>query len=493
MSGINKEIFLEGRKCLTLAWLRLRQGEKSHSEADQFRLEQGAEIGRLARLLFPKGILVTGKTPFEASRLTKSFMADKSISVLFEATFHINDYTAKADILIRSREGWKLIEVKSSLTTNDKKKLDELVDDLAYTTMVLTRSKTKIERACLLLMSPAYRKFMDVNRLFVEIDMTDDAKKRLALFKHHWKVIRQSTLGSRRPTAKLNPTCKACEFFPRKCLGKGVRNPITDLPRIGKKIPQLRQTLSIKALPQDFPLSVGQRRIADCVRQNKEYRAATLLSDLEKVIWPAYYLDFETTKSALPLFPEIAPYEQIVTQYSIHRCSRLGTVDSHFEFLANPDRDDRLPLTKKLLKDLGNKGTIIVYSDFEKRVIQNLAMKFRELATSLNGLIKRLFDLLDIMEEGYYHPGFRGSYSIKNVLPVMIAEMSYGKLEIRDGAQADTCFARMALGHYSQAKKKQARENLLEYCKQDTIAMIRIHEKLYQISRSDQAKGSVSK
>jgi hypothetical protein len=35
------------------------------------------------------------------------------VQALFEATFHIDGYTARADILRQNDKGWHLIEVKS--------------------------------------------------------------------------------------------------------------------------------------------------------------------------------------------------------------------------------------------------------------------------------------------------------------------------------------------------------------------------------------------
>jgi len=60
---------------------------------------------------------------------------------VFEATFVIGNYVAKPDILLRDGKGWRVIEVKSSLA--DTKQLDELIDDLTYTVMVLNPNRRK--------------------------------------------------------------------------------------------------------------------------------------------------------------------------------------------------------------------------------------------------------------------------------------------------------------------------------------------------------------
>jgi len=78
----------------------------------------------------------------------------------------------------------------------------------------------------------------------------------------------------------------------------------------------------------------------------------------------------------LPLYTEIAPHAQVVTQHSIHRCGKLGRVDRHFEFLADPARDCQRELAERLVADLGTEGGIIVYSSFEQQRIGDLVRRF---------------------------------------------------------------------------------------------------------------------
>ena len=45
--------------------------------------------------------------------------------------------------------------------------------------------------------------------------------------------------------------------------------------------------------------------------------------------WPAYYLDFETTTTVVPVLPGLAPREQFSTQYSIHVDADLDAEREH--------------------------------------------------------------------------------------------------------------------------------------------------------------------
>ncbi|QNN21555.1 DUF2779 domain-containing protein [Planctomycetales bacterium ZRK34] len=200
----------------------------------------------------------------------------------------------------------------------------------------------------------------------------------------------------------------------------------------------------------------------------------SLADELAAIRWPAYYLDFETFKTAVPLFPYVAPHEAILTQYSIHICSAPSQVNDHREYLADTSKDCRRELAERLIADLGDEGSIVTYSPYEKTMINKLAELFPDLAEPLGRCVERLYDLKNVLSEGYYHPDFHGSYSIKGVLPVLVPDMTYEGMDIGDGDTASAIFAKMAMGRNSKAEMKKVREQLLTYCGQDTLAMVRL-------------------
>jgi len=56
--------------------------------------------------------------------------------------------------------------------------------------------------------------------------------------------------------------------------------------------------------------------------------------------------------------------------------------------------------------------------------------------------------------------------------------MSYEALKIADGGTAMAAFANLAKGKYKQEETKTIKQNLLHYCKQDTLAMVKLHARL---------------
>jgi hypothetical protein len=97
---------------------------------------------------------------------------------------------------------------------------------------------------------------------------------------------------------------------------------------------------------------------------------------------------------------------------------------------------------ERLLATLGKTGAIIVYSAYERRILDGLARAFPDLADPLRAVADRLFDLLPLTRAHYYHPAMKGSWSIKAVLPTVAPDLDYGALgEVQDGTSAQAAYA----------------------------------------------------
>ena len=478
MVNVSKEIFLNTLVCPTLGWLK-RSGQIAKTIptlGERFRMEQGTEIGGRARELYPDGLLMDDMDIMTASKKTKGLMNDPNVSIIFEGAFLIDGFAAKADMLKRKRGSWHMIEAKSSV--NDRQ---EFIDDMAYTAMVIVHAGFSICNASLLLVSRDFRSGMKNEELFVEVDHTAEVLDRVEIFKLGCEQIEEITGRSLKPEPVLRPECRKCELF-KECLGRDIENHIFDIPRLSQsKFDRLMESgiICIEDIPDGFPLTGNQARVRECVQTRMPFVGDRLKSELRSISWPAYYLDFETVMTAIPLYPDIAPYIKIPTQYSIHKCSDIGLIIDHREYLANPNKDCRRELAENLLSDLTGQGSIIAYSDFEKNVINGLAELYPDLSEELNSLIDRMIDLEAIIKKHFYHPDFHGRTSIKVILPVLVPDMSYDDLEIADGDSAMAAFAYLALGKYKETREVEStKRNLLEYCKRDTLAMVKLHQRL---------------
>ena len=96
-----------------------------------------------------------------------------------------------------------------------------------------------------------------------------------------------------------------------------------------------------------------------------------------------------------------------------------------------------------------------------------------------NDLNSRIVDLMLPFAKGWYaHKDFLGSSSIKNVLPVLVPELTYKSLGIQDGNTAQRQWMEAILDGDKNNEKEKILSDLIEYCKLDTLAMVEIYRKL---------------
>lgn len=475
---ISKDIFLNTLFCPSLGWdLRHDLVKKDLSLGDRFRMEQGKEIHRLARELYPGGEYFFGQGKNDGTSFATDPLVNADSGVFFESPFMFGDYITRADILVKNRSALELIEVKSSV--NEK---PEQIDDMAYTALIAKESGVTPSTVSLLLLDKNYRQGMDQEFLFKKLDKTKEVISRMETFQPFLEAVSAITSQDTKPVPKLSFNCKKCEQF-LACMGKDIDAHIFDIPRIRQKsIEDLiqREIHSMHEIPDDFRLTPAQREVVDCTKCGEVRIDPSLRIELEKVTWPAYYLDFETTMTAIPLHAGVAPYDSFPIQYSIHFCDQYGNIVKHVDYLADHQRDCRRDLAEHLVRDLGEYGSIITYSSFERTIISNLSSRFPDLSVSLQAIIERIVDLEKFVK-CVKHPQFRGRTSIKVVLPVLIPDLSYSNLDIADGDTAMVTYAMMAKGLIPGEEIEQNRVSMLEYCKMDTLAMVRLHEELSRL------------
>jgi len=113
---LSKSKFLAGCQCLKRLYWQVHEPEMAAQPdaSDEAIMEQGREVGLLARRLFPGGIEVNGSRLEEAIRITKELVANPEIPAIFEAAFHYQGVVVRTDILRRRENRWRLVEVKST-------------------------------------------------------------------------------------------------------------------------------------------------------------------------------------------------------------------------------------------------------------------------------------------------------------------------------------------------------------------------------------------
>ncbi|MDP2320074.1 MAG: DUF2779 domain-containing protein [Acidobacteriota bacterium] len=480
---VNKADWLAAGRCQAMAWSGLRVESLPADEATRFRMEQGQEVGVCARELYPNGVLVVGTAKASVAEVTQGLVTDRSAHTLFEAAFEIGPFAARADILSREGSAWHLLEVKSSFS--DSTSIKEYVDDLAYTAMVLRRAGLAVVKTSLVLLSRDYRHGMGVDSLFTVVDQTEAAEPRAAEFERIADAVASALLGEVRPASVMVSACRGCDYFSSECLGAGHEHTVLELPNLHHtKLKKLSADgiISLSHMPADFALSDRQRRVMDAALSGQIFVADGLGATLQSILWPCHYLDFETVATVMPLYEGHGCHQQVLTQFSVHHRDAPDADPRHSEFLANARQSEERQLAEALIEVLGQKGSIIVYGSFEKTRISALRDVFADLGEDLDALLGRLVDLCEVIASNVYHPEFKGSFSIKQVVPALVPDLSYAGLAVADGNTAIAKFARMARGEIPSDAIALTRAQLLAYCRLDTLGMVRLHEVLCRLA-----------
>lgn len=478
MKPINKSLFLKSLECPVFAWHFYRNlVNKDSSLSDDFLILEAKNIHNMAKRLFPDGVQVSGRLE-DAVNQTYQLISDKTIKTIFEPVFEYKGFIAKADIICRSDDGWQLIEVKSGNKWKNK-----YVSDIAYSALIISKHINCISKAKMMLLSKDFRLGKSLDELFTVIDCSFDVFTKADEFNNLLEYSKEILYADNPPEGKLKMSCKNCSLF-KNCTGKDIDYHIFDLPRLSKivfdKLCELK-IFKIENIPDDIELTEMQKIVKECVIQNKIFISSGLNESLNKIKFPAYYLDFESVMTIYPLYNNIPPHTQILTQYSIHKCDKPGNITGHFEYIADHTKDCRKIIAERLVETLGNNGSIITYSSFEHQIITKLIKLCPDLKNQLQAICDRIVDFEEILRKNYYDRNFHGRTSIKKVLPVMISDMDYSELEIAEGGVALSAFAYMAMGLYEQNKIEQTKKNLLEYCKLDTLALVKMHKFLADV------------
>lgn len=476
--GLSKSKLLSYRQCPKRLWLETYQPELVEIDpATQARFDGGNVVGEIARTLYGPGELLYDSDTADFSgalKRTHDSLAAAGRKPLFEATFSADNVLVMADVIKRVKGGVRAIEVKSSTSVKDYH-----VEDCAVQAHVIESCGQTLRGISVAHVDTSfvYPGDGDYRGLLNEVDVTGDvAALRSTVPK--WIRGARKTLKGDEPDIAPGAQCTkpfTCPFYDH-CNVETTEYPVTVLPYIGKLGASLaeRGIEDVRKVPRHELRREDQRRVYDATRSGKAILNKAAAAAVRDLPYPRYYLDFETVQFAAPIWPGTRPYQQIPFQWSLHVEKAAGHIE-HLEFLDLSGANPAAACIQTLLRALGSKGSILVYSGFEQRILKDMARLLPKMAMRINRVIKRLVDLLVVTQASYYHPQMMGSWSIKAVLPTIAPDLRYDQLdEIADGLAAQRAFIEATDTGTSADRREQIRDRLLEYCGLDSLAMLRV-------------------
>ncbi len=525
--GLSKSKFLAFCQCPKRLWLEVNKpGEAVIDDSAKARFEKGNEVGDLAMNYFGDYVDVTatktdpnGNIVLDLSKMmietSKLIVPTSGVNNICEASFSYKGVYCAVDILHRRSKGghvFDIYEVKSSTGSDDDKpneggRKNVYIDDLACQAYILMKCGVEVENYYTLVLNSKYNydgktdksgtpKY-NLKELFHKTNLTKVVKERMKTVGREIELAGYVLNCDKELDSNIGIHCQhpyGCAFKEYCKKKNNIQEPsvfsigdVKSFELYEKGVVSYDDFMKYIGKTDKYVYQRRQIEIESTGSQEIFHDDDKIKEFLNTLSYPIYFLDFETVQPVLPIHVDSRPYEQIPFQYSLHHIDNLGGKLNHKEFLALSDGSDpRRALADQLVKNIPLNVCVVVYNKkFECGRIARLASLYKNLHDDLMNIHDNIRDLIIPFENGScYQINMKGSSSIKEVLPALFPnnpELDYSKLpNVHKGDEAMTLFPKIK--DMSPDEQREAREGLLKYCKLDTLAMVRIWEKLIELT-----------
>ena len=488
---LSKTNFVTFLDCNKNAWLKIHRPDIYNkyplSSFDQNIIDTGNQIDALARDLFPGGVTVHSR---DDTKHTSQLLSEQ-VPVIYQPVFETKKFITASDIFVWNPEAelYDVYEVKASTASDEGggRKTEDYLIDLAFQKVVLNQLGISVGTLNLIRLNKEYVRHgvLKVDELFIKENVTDQVNGIV------YEISKQMDLAFEYLSKKAEPE-GYCDCITKgknsHCTTSAYSNPglpeysVHSIARINKKkLSDLvdQNILEIKDVPIDFELSENQRRQVDTAQSGKIYINSKGIEDfLNTLKYPLAFLDYETYPSALPKFDGYRPYQQIPFQFSLHIVESPESEPIHQEFIYTEKENPDKYFAEALKNYLPKTGSVIVWNEkFEKGINEQIGQRLSEAQELMQAINSRVVDLM-VPFSGktlvYDHPAFKGSASIKYVLPALVPHLSYKELHIKEGGTASNTWNRIVSDEFSEKEKNEEIDALKKYCHLDTLAMVEI-------------------
>ncbi|MBE7410826.1 MAG: DUF2779 domain-containing protein [Leptospiraceae bacterium] len=472
-------------RCEVSAWIGVQNNNfktynnrKFHTSSSEYR-----QIRRVLQQLYPGGKEVRYAKSIEESIFVTSKYLKKRIPV-YSASLGKDELFSNFDLLIPSKnsDSWSIVSVKSQVSFKK-----ENLTELAYQKLVAEKFGLNIEDVLLYTINSDYfyRKKIEVHKIFIKNSLIKkidgEFQNAIEICNKYFQTIHSKTLPQNLETCKTPIGCSNKDI----CFPDLKDGNVFDL-REGKSLSkELYKSgiIYLKDIPSETELTHKQLVQVQCERTGKEHiKIENIERFCRDITYPLYFLDFETINPAIPLFKKSKPFQHIPTQFSLHVKLSKESPLLHHSFLLRNKKDPRKKILKHLEKLISSTGKIIVYDAvFERRCLNESVELYPEFKDWWEKVSKNIIDIsLPFKSFHYYNPIQKGHASLKAVLPALTG-LDYNSLVIHNGGEANQEFYKYLTTKMSWLEKKKLRQNMEEYCKMDTYALVEILNSLEKL------------
>lgn len=481
---LSKSRFIKGLQCHKAIWLQTHHPELQDkvSASQQAVFDAGTDVGVLAQSLYPGGVEI----PFDGLSVTEQLAMtqdeiQKGTKTIYEAAFSFDNVFVKVDILHKGKGGWELYEVKGATEAKEV-----YLNDIAVQYYVASGAGIKVKKAALVHIDKSYVRVGEINvqGLFAIQNVTKTILEKQPFIVAELKSMR-SMLKKDVPPIDIGPHCSdpyVCSFHGH-CWAHIPSPSVFDFADLGKPdgFKYYKQGIvKMKDVPR-ASLGWRQQLQYDGTLHKKNFVDTDAIRKFIDSLWyPLAFMDFETTCMVpVPIFDGTRPFQSVPFQYSLHWMESPKGKLKHSEYLGSAKGDPQKQFLTTLLDSIPKNACVLTWNkSFEGKVLRALGERFPKYHKRIHEIIENMVDLMaPFRSKQIYHWQFDGSYSIKSVLPALIPELSYETLNISDGGAAADSWLRMRSSNDPE-EQTQIRRDLLEYCHLDTLAMVRILDKM---------------
>lgn len=509
---LNKTRIKQGLQCQKSLYLQIYKPEWAKPLNRWIIFDQGQKVHHEAYKKFLGHVLITASNSKQAQAKTKQAIKDQAPFVC-EAFFSNNELGVRVDVLQIQKNYWNIIEVKfSSVVKKDH------VWDVAVQKYILEKMNYKIQK-CFVMYVNKDCVYPHLENLFIQEDVTENVDYLQKSVSELEDRLKNTLSQNQIPQVPIGPYCHKpypCRFISH--CWKNLPSPsVFDIPGIGDIAWDFYNEGQVKLSQIPQTALSNRQKIYQSVHLEKSFYIdkKKIKKEIELWNWPLYYLDFETISSPIPKFDRSKPFQQIPFQFSLFKQDKKieprQKIFTHYKekntkiqksspvdffnqvqsllvekehYLHTDESDPRYKLVERLISSIGQTGSIVAYyKNFESDRLKELADLFPQFKDHLLDIESRLVDPLPLLQEYVCFREFGSSWSMKNLAPVLLGEKwNYSKLKVQDGLMAQWAFNKMLGMDEEDSEKKEIKENLIKYCRQDVMCLALIVNWLYGIT-----------
>lgn len=386
--------------------------------------------------------------------------------------FHSALGEATVDCVIRTKNGIKLYDF------HDTVKFGKYSMQINYKRAVAESCGYRVSDAFAVTINPLFEKGR--NKPFYIFNRIEKPKSKTE-FIRCIKQVAAAASAKEMPEPELKNSCAGCEFF-KNCF-KLPKNNIFTLKGINfsDKVKLYKDgIITFDDYMQNNPSPFCRMQITGETHTDKN----AIKAFLNNLKYPLGFLDFETISPAEPIFDGYHPGDKIITQFSYHLRNKKSSAVTHSEFIGDGITNPEPLAVKALISATESAKSVLAYSSYEKNCIEMLSERYPEYRSELKILSSKIADLeIPFRQHMYYNPLMKGRTSLKVVLPALYPDdtnLDYHKLNVSDGEAAINAY--MSLSEKTNTEREKIKSNLKKYCSLDTLALVKITDKLYELA-----------